>query len=80
MVNVYIGREEESKSQWEPLESFDKVSDANKYVQTYLKDNVKNLMFVKQRTLSGDCSNVHLVDYGFEKCILIEDTSMKEAI
>ena len=74
MITVYIGKDTDPKETWEILEQFESVSDAQRFVQSYLKNTVPNLMYVGQRKLDTPYWT-HYIEYGPEKGILIEDTS-----
>ena len=78
MITVYIGDPDAPKTEWEVLDNFEEMNQANLYAQNYLKQNVPNLMFVRQRNLPNMEYWTHLVDYGFEKGLLIEDRNKKE--
>lgn len=78
MVNVYAGEKIEEKEQWELLETFTEAGEANKYVQHYLEKNVPKLMFLKQWVATNTEFKTLVIDYGFDKYLLIEDTTRKE--
>lgn len=79
MINVYSGNPSLPREDWELLNSFESMGEANKCAQDYLMVNVPRLMFLKQELLEHSDFWTLKVDYGFEKVLLIEDTTKKEA-